>query len=249
MTTGATLSPASTDNLTDWYVCQAWDSQGYVTSYVEPSFETGADAVPGHYKIAGKDYHAFVKSDYLVYTITATGTADVYLEDDGTEPPIVVTTRNGDGVATVTDSLRVAITTQAVDSNGDPEGEETLKVVFSPKNETGKGNDITGIDGWTCISGDALVEATYSHIYGLPHTAGDPYVDQNGKSWTVVRNGDNFTATSNTMPIATNVGYDGVIIHVYVWMEGTDADCVNGQSVEDDDSVYDVTVKFAGVAN
>ena len=28
MTTGATLSPASTDNLEDWYVCQSWDNQG-----------------------------------------------------------------------------------------------------------------------------------------------------------------------------------------------------------------------------
>jgi hypothetical protein len=32
-------------------------------------------------------------------------------------------------------------------------------------------------------------------------------------------------------------------------MEGTDADCVNGKSVEDDSSTYDVTVKLAGVAS
>lgn len=249
MTTGATLSPASTDNLTDWYVCQGWDTQGYVTSYYTPQFETGADADPGNYKIAGKDYYAFIKSDYIVYTITATGTADVYLEDDGTEPPIVVTTRNGDGVSTVTDSLRVAITTQAIDANGDPEGEETLKVVYSPQNETGKGNDVIGINGWTSISGSTLIESTYPHIYGYPHSAGDAYADQNGNNWTVVRNGDNFSAPSGTLPIATNVGYDGIIVHVYIWMEGTDEDCVNGQSVEDDESLYDVTVKFAGVAS
>ena len=50
------------------------------------------------------------------------------------------------------------------------------------------------------------------------------------------------------MPIAANVGYDGIIIHVYIWMEGTDADCVNGKSIEDVPSTYDVTVKLAGVA-
>lgn len=44
-------------------------------------------------------------------------------------------------------------------------------------------------------------------------------------------------------------GYDGIAVHVYIWMEGTDADCVNGKSVEDDPSTYDVTVKFSGVAS
>ena len=37
----------------------------------------------------------------------------------------------------------------------------------------------------------------------------------------------------------TNVGYDGIAVHVYIWMEGTDADS----------STYDVTVKLAGVAS
>lgn len=252
MTTGATLSPASTDNLKDWFVCQSWDNQGYVTDYTVPSFETGADAKPGNYKVAGKDYYAFIKSDYIVYTITSTGTADVYLEDDGTEPPIVVTAKNGSGSTTVTDSLRVAITTQDIDSDGNPVGEETLKVVFAKKNETGKGNDKTSIDGWSSIKKEGstavLASSSYSHIYGEPHTSGQPYNDQNGKNWVATKNGDNYSVTAGTMPIATNVGYDGVIIHVYIWMEGTDADCVNGKSIEDDPSTYDVTVKLAGVA-
>lgn len=253
MTVGATLSPASTDNLKDWFVCQSWDNQGYVTDYTVPPFETGADAKPGNYKVAGKDYYAFIKSDYIVYTITSTGTADIYLEDDGIEPPIVVTAKNGSGSTTVTDSLRVAITTQEIDVNGNPVGTETLKVVYSTKNETGKGNDKSGINGWTSIqkSGSAtvLVESTYAHIYGTPHTAGHPYNDQNGNNWVAKRDGENYTVEYGTMPIATNVGYDGVVIHVYIWMEGTDADCVNGKSIEDDPSTYDVTVKLAGVAN
>lgn len=253
MTVGATLSPASTDNLKDWFVCQSWDNQGYVTDYTVPPFETGADAKPGNYKVAGKDYYAFIKSDYIVYTITSTGTADVYLEDDGTEPPIVVTAKNGSGSTTVTDSLRVAITTQDIDSDGNPVGEETLKVVFAKKNETGKGNDKTGIDGWSSIKKEGgtsvLGPSSYSHIYGEPHTSSEPYNDQNGKNWVATKNGDNYNVTEGTLPIATNVGYNGIIVHVYIWMEGTDADCVNGKSIEDDPSTYDVTVKLAGVAN
>ena len=252
MTVGATLSPASTDNLKDWFVCQSWDNQGYVTDYTVPSFETGADVKPGNYKVAGKDYYAFIKSDYIVYTITSTGTADVYLEDDGTEPPIVITAKNGSGSTTVTDSLRVAITTQNIDSDGNPVGEETLKVVFAKKNETGKGNDKIGIDGWSSIKKEGgtavLALSSYSHIYGEPHTSGEPYNDQNGKNWVATKNGDNYSVTAGTLPIATNVGYNGIIVHVYIWMEGTDADCVNGKSIEDDPSTYDVTVKLAGVA-
>ena len=77
--TGATLSPASSDDMKNWYICQSWDNQGLVTDYSVPSFETGIDAKPGNYKVSGNDYYAFIRSDYIVYTITETGTADVYL--------------------------------------------------------------------------------------------------------------------------------------------------------------------------
>ncbi len=58
-----------------------------------------------------------------------------------------------------------------------------------------------------------------------------------------------YTVPDDSIPIKEKVGYDGVAVHVYIWMEGTDADCVNGKSVEDDPSTYDVTVKLAGVAS
>lgn len=50
---------------------------------------------------------------------------------------------------------------------------------------------------------------------------------------------DNFEGQLN--PVSTNR-------HVYIWMEGTDADCVNGKAIENDTTTYDVTVKLAGVA-
>ena len=52
-----------------------------------------------------KKYFAFIKSDYIVYTISQTGLADVYLEDDGNDPPIVITAKNGNGVSTFTNSV------------------------------------------------------------------------------------------------------------------------------------------------
>ena len=244
---GATLSPASTDDLKNWYVCQSWDDQGKVTDYSTPAFETGVDARPGNYD---KDYYAFIKSDYIIYTITETGTADVYLDaSDGA--PITITTNNGNGSETVTDSMRVAITTQEVADDGKtPIGEETLRIVYAKDNEIGEGNDSTAKVGWTSIQNvdgkPQLDTVTYPYVYS------GHYIDQRTvgtKNWAATKDGENFTIPDNSEAIAKNVGYNGVAVHVYIWMEGTDSDCVNGKSIEDDPSTYDVTVKFAGVAS
>ena len=244
---GATLSPASTDDLKNWYVCQSFNNQGLVTDYSEPAFATGANAIPGNYD---KDYFAFIKSDYIVYTITETGTADVYLNaSDGA--PVTITAKGGDGSKTVTDSMRVAITTQEVAADGKtPVGEETLRIVYAKDNETGEGNDSTAKAGWTSIQNvngkPKLDTVTYPYVYT------EHYTDQRtigAKNWAATKDGENFTIPDNSEAIATNVGYNGIAVHVYIWMEGTDADCVNGKSVEDDPSTYDVTVKLAGVAS
>ena len=58
-----------------------------------------------------------------------------------------------------------------------------------------------------------------------------------------------YTVLDDSIPIKEKVGYDGVAVYVYIWMEGTDANCVNGKSVENDDDQYNVTVKFAGVTS
>ena len=47
--------------------------------------------------------------------------------------------------------------------------------------------------------------------------------------------------------IASSVGYDGVKMRVYIWMEGTDADCVNNAAAEDP-ATYNVNVKLAGIS-
>lgn len=249
--TGATLSPASSDDIKNWYVCQNWDEHGLVTDYSVPSFESGTNARPGNYKIDGKDYYAFIRSDYIIYTITETGTADVYLAVEDEKPPITITAKNGSGSETVTGSMRVAITTQAVAENGKtPLGDEILRVVYAKDDETGSGNDSTAKAGWTSIQNInghlQLDTVTYPYIYN------GHYVDQRtdtAKNWVATKNGESFTIPDNSEAIAKNVGYNGIAVHIYIWMEGTDSDCVNGKSIEDDSSTYDVEVKFAGVAS
>lgn len=241
-TVGATLSPSSTNDLKNWYVCNGWNNQGLVTDYSKPSFSTAANALPGEYEVAGKKYHAFIRSDYIVYTITDTGTADVYL-DASNGPPITIEAVGGDASETMVGSLRVAITTQKIGRDGKSgTGPEDLRVVYAIHNETGKGNDANAIEGWTSIQNKGgtptLAQATYKHIF----TGGtDGWVATKGTS------GD-YSVADGTQPIAKGVGYKGIAVHVYIWMEGTDADCVNGKSIENSPTTYNVSVRLAGVA-
>lgn len=242
LTTGATLSPSSTDDLKNWYVCNGWNNQGLVTDYSTPNFSTDTKALPGEYEVAGKKYNAFIRSDYIVYTITDTGTADVYL-DASEGAPVTIDAVGGEASETMVGSLRVAITTQKIGRDGKSgTGPEDLRVVYAMRDETGKGNDATAIAGWTSIQSKGgnptLAQATYRHIF----TDGtDGWVATKGTS------GD-YSVATGTNPIATGVGYNGVAVHVYIWMEGTDADCVNGKSIENSQTTYNVSVKLAGVA-
>ena len=251
-TEGGILSPASSDDMKNWYVFSTWNSNGKVAGYRTPVFDNATDvtARPGQYTIGGVKYFAYIRSDYLLYTISETGLADVYLEDGGPDnPPITISTSGGTAVSTFTDSLRVAITTESVDENGAAAGDEELRIVYALKNETGIGNDASGKAGWTSIQknneSSILENVTYQYIYN------GNYIDQRAsgaKNWVATKVGDNYTVPSNSEAIASRVDYNGVIIHIYIWMEGTDSDCVNGKSIEDDTNTYDVTVKFAGVA-
>lgn len=230
--TGHKISPSSTNDIKTWYVSQGWGSDGRVTSYDQPTIDEN-----GKYQVAGEDYYAFVKSEFTLYTITDSGYADVYLNGSEDGGAVQVTAENGGGSTRVINSMRVAITIQ------DGDNPEELKLVYSPVDETGKGNDADAKDGWTCVDSErSTATVTYPHVYGTTYT------DQNENNWAAIKSGEDFTLPQNSTnkKIAEHVGYDGVKMRVYIWMEGTDADCVNNGE-EEDTSTYSVTVSLAGV--
>lgn len=244
-TVGGRITPSSTNDLKEWYICRGWDSAGKVTSYTKPNFSTGEGTKPGQYEANGETHFAYIQSEYIVYTITESGFADVYLDaSEGT--PIAVAVDNGKTASssTIPDSMRIAITTQPLDTDGKtPTGDETLRVVYAPKAVTGSGNDSQAIDGkWTYINVDKPAEVTYPHIHETT------YADQNGKNWAATKSGEDYTVVEGSEAIATDVGYNGIMLRVYIWMEGTDADCVNNAAAEDE-ATYSVTLKLAGVAS
>lgn len=244
-TVGGRITPSSTNNLKDWYVCQGWNSAGKVTSYTKPTFDTSDGAKPGQYKVGDTTHFAYIQSEYIVYTINQSGYADVYL--DGTDgKAITVSIDNGKTATstTIPDSMRIALTTQQLDTDGKtPTGDETLRVVYAPTAVTGSGNDSQAIDGkWTYINVDKPAEVTYPHIHETTYT------DQNGKNWAATKSGEDYTVAEGSEAIATDVAYNGIMLRVYIWMEGTDADCVNNAAAEDE-ATYSVTLKLAGVAS
>ncbi len=240
-TDGHKISPSSTNDVKSWYTCLGWGQDGKVHSY-EKRDDLDAD---GKYTV-DTDHYAYIKSEYILYTITETGLCDVYL--NGSEPGgAILVTPNGTSTSDVIpDSMRVGITIQNLNGTT-PIGDEELVLVYAPKNETGKGNDATAIDGWTYVKdATTLAPVSYPHVYENTYTWTDSNSLQHDYAATKV--GDNYMApTANASPLVTDVDYDGVIMRVYIWLEGTDADCVNNSS-EDDPSTYNVTLSLAGVA-
>lgn len=246
-TTGGVISPSSTNDLINWYVCEGWNGEGKVTSYRKPTFV--ADGKPGQYGTDDDPHYAYLKSEYILYTINETGYADVYL-DASEGSPITLSANGTPTTDTIPKSMRIGITIQNIKKNADnkyiDDGEEELKVVYAPYEETEKGNDAEARDGWTCIGNGTdgklkPVAVTYPYIYATTYT------DQNNQNWVATKVGKNYEVSSGTQKIASSVGYDGVKMRVYIWMEGTDADCVNNAAAEDP-ATYNVNVKLAGIS-
>ena len=239
-TVGHKISPTSTNDLENWYICQGWGQNGKVQSYMKPTIE--AD---GKYTI-GTERYAYIKSEYNLYTITETGLCDVYLDGGELAGAIQVTAQGSPTSTVIPESMRVGITIQDLEGTT-PTGTEKLVLVYAPKNETGKGNDETAIDGWTYVKDEnTLALVTYPHIYEKTYTWTDS--DNKVHDYAAVKSGESYVApATNADTIASDVDYDGKIMRVYIWLEGTDEQCVNNSN-EDDPSTYNVTVSLAGVA-
>lgn len=245
---GHKISPSSTNDLKDWFVSLSWGQDGLVHSYMQADVDaTGKYArdKTGTYTINPERY-AFIKSEYVIYTVTQTGSCDVYLAAENGVPAVQVTAEGATTSDVIPKSLRVGITIQDLDGTN-PTGDENLVLVYAPDNETGVGNDKSGVEGWTYVANTtSLAPVTYPHVYGTNYVWTDSSNVQH--NFAAQKNGMVYEApTSNAATIATGVDYDGKIMRVYIWIEGTDEQCVNNSN-EEDSSTFRVTVSLAGVA-
>ncbi len=233
---GHEISPSSTNDAHNWYVPKSWngtDVSGYQKATISEQHE-------GSYKLEGdsKTYYAYTMAEYTLYTINQTGEADVYFDNSSSNGPVVVTASEGaskDWFNKIKGSLRVGLLI-----------DDELKVVYAPVLPTGKGNDVSATEGWSCVSPDNL-SVTMAPSYA--HVSGDNMVDQNGKNWGATGNGDSYVKPTGAAQMLAHVGYNGTNFKVVIWMEGTDNDCQNmsGLDVGEGSPTFDVTVSLVGI--
>ena len=242
-TNGHEISPASTDDGKTWYVPKNWTTGAKVSNYQKVTF---TDSDKGEYKVGSQSYYAYVASTYTVYTVRETGKADVYLDGSLDDGAIQVTSNGKKIDDTVAKSMRIGIA--IVDRTTK---EENLKVVYAPAQPTGTGNDISSIDqslsGWIAVK-----DENSTKIPAYPYINEKNYVDATAEkgNWAASKSGDSYIAPQqNPSALAEKVDYNGTIIKVYIWLEGTDADCVNTTQEEINElNSYDVTLSLVGVA-
>lgn len=240
-TNGHQISPASTSDAKSWYVPQAWTQGAIVSRYQLVNF---FDAEKGEYQVAGKTYNAYVLGTYTLYTIRDTGIADVYLDGSVDGGAIQVTLSDGSPIDDkIAKSMRIGIATVDKTTN-----EETLRVVYAPSEPTGSGNDVysiaNNIVGWITVKDTTqTMNSTYPYIYNTH------YIDENNQDWAATKDGTSYIPPAeNGATIASGVDYNGVIMKVYIWLEGTDADCVNTSDEQvNEENLYDVTLYLVGV--
>ena len=233
---GHEISPSSTNDALNWYVPKSWngtDVSGYQKATISKQLEGG-------YTLEGglKAYYAYTMAEYTLYTINQTGEADVYLDNSSSNGPVVVTASEGSSQEwfdKIKGSLRVGLLI-----------DDQLKVVYAPVLPTGKGNDVSATEGWSCVSPDNL-SVTMAPSYA--HVSGDNMVDQNGKNWGATGNGDSYVKPMGDAQMLAHVGYNGTNLKVVIWMEGTDSDCQNmsGLDVGEGSPTFDVTVSLVGI--
>ena len=243
MTEGHGISPASSEDMVNWYVPASWTANlAKVSSYNRVTLETDANGdIDGTYKIGGTNYYAYAVGTYNIFSVKNTGYADVYFDGAAEGGPIMVTRAGKSGAVSdkVAASMRVGITIN-----------DTLVAVYAPAEPSGAGNDVNyeGSDssnGWRVVKGGEATstttkDASYTHITG----------NGSGPSgWALTKNAGGIynDPTASQIKIASSVDYNGVIMKVYVWMEGTDADCL-GSIVTGDDSLYNVSVRLVGLS-
>ena len=208
-----------------------------VSTYSKPTLDA-----TGKYTVnKNEEFYAYTVSDYTLYTINSTGLADVYLDNSTVNGPVTITPSKGSSQEwfdKIKGSLRIGIVIN-----------NELKVVYAPiaPSTSKTGNDVNFTVGWSCVdvSMDKTKSPTYNHIEGTSMT------DQYGGNWGATKAGDLYVKpTGDAKKIAERVDHRGVSMKIYIWMEGTDSDCVNMNGLEEGSvkPTFDVTVSLVGVA-
>lgn len=235
-----TLYPVSLDNSTpsgnmaSWYIANEWadtSAKNYTLLGADNSFTpTTGD---GTFSIGSKTYAAYNVTDYVIYS--KNGTQKVYLDPEN--PITVVDSTNKSGLIA---AVRIAVVA----------GDNV--VYYLPVQESGTGNSQGSASGkvyWVASTATIAEQTIGTSVW-------DPTVIKSSK-WCAIKQTDGtYLDTGKTsLGNATNLVQDedselvtgGLDVKIYVWLEGTDAQCMIGDA--DNRTGLSITANFVGVAS
>ena len=231
-TASTALYPASSNDATNWWAVNSWTNTNGTTlanGYYKPTIslvaaksgDTTKAIQDGQYTQGTQTLNAYQVATYSVYTTTG----EVELNLDPVNPiSVQVATAGSTEGNGFKDALRVGIVV------GDQ-----LKVVYAPTAETGTGNDADAQTGYRTVKDASSTQAaTYQTLAGNTFTG-----------WTATTvNGGVYTKAVNSLG---TIKTTGSVVKVYIWLEGTDADCLVGTADSASDaSSYKVALNFVG---
>lgn len=236
----------------EWFVVNKWTNDdnnvakanGYTTpSITKPTSGNGA----GQYTTDGgtTTLNAYALASYTVYTTS--GTADLYLGN--TDAPAIAITKTNATSDTDSKEMLTALRIGLVVDG-------TLKLVYAPYAETSAGgNDLAYKEGGTSFykqvhSATEAGDPNYVILAGTEGslTQGAALTGSDTNIYSAVKQGDGsyLAPTTNAAPLKSGVDSNGTLIEIYVWIEGTDTNCMTEQ-IAGDLAEYSITVTFAGV--
>lgn len=227
LTLGGELYPISTADCENWWYVDGW-TLGKASAYARAAVteqEIAAGTASGTYTVgtgeSARDYTAYSLLTYTLYT--GGGELDVYLAPDGLR-----FTGSGADSAELIEALRVGVMVNGV-----------LQFIYAPMPESGQGNSKdTGENAFYAVTSPSTVVETENVLTDLAAWQANAVYDENGEADAVT----GYTAGENSLGEADP---NGIVVQLYVWLEGTDAQAVLSKS--DNASGVSLSVNFAGV--
>ena len=228
LTLGGGLYPISTAGCADWWYVpgDGW-TLGKASAYARAAVteqEIAAGTARGTYTVgtgeSARDYTAYSLLTYTLYT--GGSELDVYLAPDGLR-----FTGSGADSAELIDALRVGVTV-----------DDVWKFIYAPMPESGQGNSKdTGENAFYAVTGENTVAAQTGVLTDLSEWQAVAVDDEGGESAAA-----DYMAGKHKLGTA---GEGGIVVRLFVWLEGTDAQAVLSKS--DNASGVSLSVNFAGV--
>lgn len=243
LTLGGELYPISTADCENWWYVDGW-TLGKASAYARAAVTTNqiaAGTASGTYTVgtgenARTTYTAYNLLTYTLYT--SSGGLNVYLAPEGLQITGSVDPESGENLSKkLREALRVGVMVNGV-----------LQFIYAPVPELGQGNSQienveTGTDTeprypFYAVTSPSTVVETENVLTDLAAWQANAVYDENGEADAVT----GYTAGENSLGEADP---NGIVVQLYVWLEGTDAQAMLSKS--DNASGVSLSVNFVGV--